>query len=190
MGKLNWLSQQAVETLRTQPLDNHDLDSKSLTELISEFENIGMLQLRDNRLIFPDEDARRFVSGGWLELLVYQTLAKLSPEIGISDYAISINVLSPDKKTRNELDAACLFRNKLHIVECKSGNLTGSGTEALYKLDSLRRMGGLRTRAVLVDFRNSLNDADKRRASHMDLHVISGSELRNLPGALKGWLLR
>lgn len=196
LGTLNWLSQQAKGNLTSQPLDKHDLDSKALDELISMFGDAGMLDLKDNKLVFPDESARRFVNGGWLEYLVYQSLTQLTPELGITDCAIGIGVVAPDGKTRNELDAACLLRNTLHLIECKSANLSSegkmdetSGTEALYKLDALRRMGGLRTKAMLVDFRGNLRDADKHRASQMNLHIVSGSQLRDLRGALKTWLL-
>lgn len=197
LGKLNRISQQAKRSLISPSLDKHDLDSKALDELISMFGDAGMLELKDNRLVFPDENARRFVNGGWLEYLVYQSLTQLAPELGITDCAIGIKVVAPDGKTRNELDVACLLRNTLHLIECKSASLSWgdkmdetSGTEALYKLDALRRMGGLRTKAMLVDFRGNLRDADKRRASQMNLHIISGSQLRNLRGALKTWLLR
>ena len=195
LGTLNWLSQQAKNTLTSPPLEGRDIKSEALDELIGRFSHEGKLDLVDNKLVFPDENARQFVNGGWLEYLIYQSLVQLAPELGIGDYAIGMEVLAPDGKTRNELDAACLQRNTLHIIECKSANLlltgkTGeaSGTDALYKLDALRRMGGSRTKAMLVDFRGSLHDVDKRRAAQMNLRVVAGSQLRDLRGALKAWL--
>ena len=195
-GRLNWLAQQAKGSLSSPVLDAKDLDSRAFNELIGMFENAGWLSIANNKLQFPDETKRQFVNGGWLELLLYQSLAQLSPEFGFADFAISLEVLAPDGKTKNELDAAFLYRNTLHLIECKSANLASSGkseessgTEALYKLDALRDMGGLRTKALLVDFRGSLRDADKRRAAQMRLHIISGTQLRDLTGALRGWLV-
>lgn len=193
-GRLNAIAQQAKGKLVYQ-LDERDRDSVALGELISEFKNMGMLESSDNKVLFPDEDARKFVNGGWLEYLIYYSLSDLEPQLKITDYAIGMEVAAPDGKTINELDAACLLRNTLHLIECKSANLSApdaeertAGTEALYKLDALRRMGGSRTKALLVDYRGALRDADKRRAVQMGLHVISGSQLKKVRGELKAWL--
>ena len=195
LGELNWLAQQAKRTLRSPVLDAKSRDSRTLDELLGMFSAAGWLSLVDNQLVFPSEEARQFVNGGWLEFLIYLSLSSLASEFKFADYAIGLKVIAPDGKTRNELDGAFLYRNTLHLIECKSANLAASGkveessgTEALYKLDGLRDMGGLRTKALLVDYRGSLKDADKRRAAQMKLKVISGAQLRDLTGALKGWL--
>ena len=196
LGKLNWLAQQAKDSLKSPVLDERTLDSQIFNELLGRFSQAGWLRLEEKKLVFPNEDARQFVNGGWLEFLVYQALSSLSSEFNFSDYAIGLKVKAPNKTTSNELDCAFLYRNTLHIIECKTANLVQSstdnnqskGTDALYKLDGLRNMGGLRTKAALIDYRGSLNDADKGRAAQMRLTVISGSQLRNLAGELKGWL--
>lgn len=195
LGRLNWLAQQAKNVLISPVLDAKDRDSRSLDELTGMFEQAGWLSILDNKLHFPSEASRQFVNGGWLEMLVYLSLAQLAPEFGFADFAIGLTVLGPDGKTKNELDAAFLRRNTLHLIECKTANLAASGktdgnsgTDALYKLDGLRDMGGLRTKALLVDYRGSLTDADKRRAAQMRLGIISGNQLRNLTGALKTWI--
>ncbi len=197
LGDLNWYAQQAKNSLRSPLLEAKALDSRALDELVSMFSSAGWLSFVDNKLVFPNEAARQFVNGGWLELLVYQSLSQLAPVFKFADYAIGLKVAAPDGKTRNELDAAFLHRNTLHLIECKTANLDknfgdnsaqSKGTDALYKLDGLRDMGGLRTKALLVDYRGSLNDADKRRAAQMRLQVISGAQLRALTGALKTWL--
>jgi len=192
LGRLNGLAQQAKGSLVSQ-LDAKE--GRALDELLGMFSAAGWLSLAANKLAFPNEAARQFVNGGWLEFLVYQSLANLASKFEFADYAIGLKVIAPDGKTRNELDGAFLYRNTLHIIECKTANLAASGkveessgTEALYKLDGLRDMGGLRTKALLVDYRGSLKDADKRRAAQMKLKVISGAQLRDLTGALKGWL--
>ncbi len=194
LGRLNWLAQQAKGSL-VSPLDAGDGGSRALDELLGMFSAAGWLSLAENKLVFRNEAARQFVNGGWLEFLVYQSLANLASKFEFADYAIGLKVIAPDGKTRNELDGAFLYRNTLHLIECKSANLAASGkveessgTEALYKLDGLRDMGGLRTKALLLDYRGSLNDADKRRAAQMKLQIISGSQLRDLTGALKSWL--
>jgi len=195
-GRLNWLTQEAKGSLISPLLNAKNRDSRALDELIGMFSDAGWLTLADSKLTFPSEDARQFVNGGWLERSVFQSLSQIAPELNFADYAIGLKVVAPDGKTRNELDAAFLYHNTLYLIECKTANLAAgrksensSGTEALYKLDSLRDMGGLRTKTLLVDYRDSLNDADKRRAAQMHLKLISGSQLRDLTGILKGWLV-
>lgn len=197
LGTLNWLSQEAKGSLVTSSLSARDLQNPIFDELSGMFCEAGWCELRGNQLVFPNEAARQFVNGGWLERLVFQALSDLSSELGFADYAIGLKVIAPDGNTRNELDGAFLYRNTLHLIECKTANLYKSnegdksrskGTDALYKLDGLRDMGGLRSKALLVDYRGTLNDADKRRAAQMRLQVISGTQLRDLSGALKAWL--
>lgn len=194
-GQLNRLAQQAKGNLISPELDAYQRDSKALDELISMFSENRWLIHENNKLQFLNEAARKFVNGGWLEFLVYQALSQLAPDLGLADYAIGLEVTASDGETKNEFDVAVLYKNTLHIIECKSANLASNGkaeesfgAEALYKLEALREIGGLRTKALLVDFRGGLRDADKRRAAQMKLGVISGAQLRDLKGALKGWL--
>jgi hypothetical protein len=194
LGLLNRLAQQAKGSLASTKLEKKH-DNRAFDELVGMFSAEGWLSVANNKLVFPDEAARQFVNGGWLEFLVYQSLSNLASEYKFADYAIGLKVLGPDGKTRNELDAVFLYKNTLHIIECKTANLVkhfgedqGKGTDALYKLDALRDMCGQRTKALLVDYRGGLNDADKRRAAQMKLRIISGKQLRDLTGALKDWL--
>lgn len=199
LGKLNWLASQAKEESQTgtfisAELDRYGPDKNSFETLISMFEKENMLSLKANRLVFPDDDARQFVNGGWVEYLLAQSVASIAPSARIVDWGMNLKVLAPNGKTSNELDVACLARNTLHIIECKSANLaadgkTGdsSGTDAIYKLDALRRIGGTRTKAMLIDFRGSLNESDRRRARQMNLAILSGTQLRDLKGELKAW---
>lgn len=195
LGRMNWLAMKAAGSLESPLLDRADQNSKGLNELISMFSVDGLLTHLNGKLKFPNEDARAFVNGGWLESLIYQSLSTLAPKLNISDFGVDLNVLAPDGKTKNQLDAACLLKNTLHIIECKTANLVSdnqggdtAATDALYKIDGLRRMGGLRTRALLVDYRGGLRDVDKARAAQMRIAVISGSQLRDIGGALKAWL--
>lgn len=194
-GRLNFLAQQAKGTL-TATLDANDRDNSKLGQLIGMFSDTGRLKVEGGNLLFLHDENRKFVNGGWLEHLVYQSVAQLSHKLGLSDYAVGLEVIFPDGKTRNELDVAILHRNTLHLIECKTANFFApngrteetSGTDALYKLDALRDMGGVRTKALLIDYRGSLSDADKRRAAAMRLNILTGSQLRDISGALKGWL--
>lgn len=197
LGELNRLAQEAKGTLKSPVLSEAQRDSKQLDELIDRFSEPGLVQREGRRLVFRDESARGFINGGWLERHVYRVLADLAPELGLSDYAVGLQVVAPDKSTRNELDVAFLHRNRLHLIECKTANLGASGTggaskgtDALYKLETLLKMGGLTTRGMLIDYRGSLSRADLDRARQGRIEVVSGHEVRNLKRVLEAWVAR
>lgn len=196
LGMLNALAAEAEKfrQLKTK-LSTEQADSRSLDELLGEFAQAGVLQVNSSEVHFTDEAARTFAKGGWLEFHVYRMVADLAPQIGITDYAMNIGVLAPDGTTRNEIDCAFLHRNRLHVVECKAGNLAvagntdgSKGTDALYKLESLGKLGGLRTREMLIDYRGLLSAADKARAAQSSIRVVSAGQLRNLRSELSQWV--
>lgn len=198
LGRLNQLAADARVRNgepRPQKLSYEDLDSSRLSDLLDYFEEARVLKVQGDRLIFSDEKARTFANGGWLELHVYRVLAQIAGETGISSHATSIEVRAPDGKTSNEIDAAFLHANRLHIIECKTANLgrvskgnDTKATDAIYKLETLLKMGGLRTRGALIDYRGGLSDADKARAAQSHIRIFSGNELPHLGGHLKAWV--
>ena len=42
---------------------------------------------------------------------------------GFSDYGVNIRIGAPNGTTTNEIDAAFLYRNTLHLIECKAANI-------------------------------------------------------------------
>ena len=197
LGQINWLAQSALKSGQASPrseeMDARQLDSKQLDEVIERFSAAGFLTREGNRLVFADEAARSFVNGAWLELHVYRTLSDLKTTLNLADWATNLDVLAPNGSTKNELDAVFLCRNRLHLIECKSANLAqagaggSKGTDALYKLDTLQKIGGIATRAMLIDYRGSLSKADVDRARSSAIEVVSGGELRRLRERLIAW---
>ncbi|MCG3168246.1 MAG: hypothetical protein POELPBGB_04050 [Bacteroidia bacterium] len=196
LGQLNQLGDEAERKRSLSVKMSPDqTDSRALEELLGEFEQAGLLTVAKNEIRFADEKARAFVKGGWLEFHTYRNVSDLAPELGITDYAMDIEVVAPDGKTKNQLDGAFLHRNRLHVIECKAGNLAtaggpdaSKGADALYKLDSLRRLGGLRTREMLIDYRGKLSRADRERAAQAKIRVVSDARLRDLKGELRQWV--
>ncbi len=195
LGQLNGLAQEARNGLRSPALDDRQCDSIALRDLIDLFADAGVLKFIAGHLVFPDEAARLFANGGWLEFHVHRALSDLAPGEKITDHALTLEVIAPDGKTKNELDAAFLQGNRLHIVETKASNLAMPGnsgddkaTEALYKLETLLKLGGLRTRAMLVDYRGKLSNADRTRANTNRIRVVSGAQLKQLKSELRNWL--
>lgn len=202
LGTLNYLAQKAREHPELSVmLSPEQLDSRWLGELIGQLEDAGLIVQRDKTLRFKSEDARFFTAGGWLEWHVYDQLMQLrgkDPD-ALTDVVtgLTLRFSHPPKgwvqADKNEIDVAFLHRNTLHLIECKTANLAAGSraSDAIYKLASLRRLGGLRTRAALIDYQGALvpGHADRARAEEDGLLVISGHELRDIAGTLqRRWL--
>jgi hypothetical protein len=199
LGQLNLLATQARNDRQLSVrMSESQLDSIALGTMLSLFEDAGQLGCKGNALKFTDEAARSFVNGGWLELHAYGVLQGLrGTDSRISDVVMNMVVTHPDGKTRNEADIAFLYRNTLHLIECKTANLAHEGaggddkaTEAIYKMEALLKLGGLRTRGMIVDYRGTLSahKANLDRAHNAGIVVISGAQLRDLKGAIhRAW---
>lgn len=152
----------------------------------------GTAREGNGHVAFPDEAARRWCNGGWLEEYVRMTLFRLKSAQRIRDFASSVSVRR--EGVLNELDALFATRNRLFTIECKTSIMSGSGlplsgqaTSALYKLDSLNdRLGGVFARSMLCSVR-PLDHRDRERARTMGVRIVSGKELLNLEEKLVTW---
>lgn len=205
LGIFNALAQYAKDHHLRAEITKDQADSRTLTDIIALFEDAGLVRQQGNMLVFKNEQARFFANGGWLETHVFDTLQSLRAQHpGITDVTMGLRVgfAQPGSKQptldKNELDVAFLHRNTLHIIECKTANLgqTGTGpdskaTEALYKMESLLKLGGLRTQGMVVDYRGELarSEANQKRAKEAHIAIVSGAQLRDLKGHLQRlWL--
>lgn len=204
LGQFNALARAARDNgLRVQL--NRDQSSLALGDIVALFEEAGLLRQQGDTLIFKNEEARFFSNGGWLEAHVFETLQSLRAQHdGLTDVAMGIRVAfadptgKPRGDDKNEIDVAFLYRNTLHLIECKTANLAQIGTgednkatEAIYKMESLLKLGGLRTKGMVVDYRGELSksEANQKRAAEAGIAIVSGTQLKDLRGALKRlWL--
>jgi hypothetical protein len=135
-------------------------------------------------------DALVFMQGGWLEYAVAHSIKLLESNGKLQDFAFNAQVMT-DTHTKNELDCAFLARNRLHLIECKTRNLTGKDNtvaqEAFYKLDSLTKLGGLRTKGLFVSYR-AVPDVVLQRAKDLNIKVIQRHQLATLSNQLSSWL--
>lgn len=194
LSRLNWLAVKAKHTgLASEKVGKAD---RAFDDLISLFAQQDLLQREHGRLVFPDESARFFVNGGWLEYLVFDVVRRLrQTDPVIHDIARGLEVARrvQKKPVKNELDVAFLRNNRLHIIECKTAKLSKAGedapaAEALYKLDTLGDLlGGLQARAMLVSFK-PFKDTHRRRAKAIDIHVCAGEELKTLENRIRQWI--
>lgn len=208
LGTLNAIARAARDEpgLRVD-LSPAQYDSRSLADILALFADAGLLRQSGQSLSFKNEEARFFVNGGWLESHVYEALQSLRAQHeSLSDVAMGVRVsfggADPRSKARdkNEIDVAFLYRNTLHLIECKTANLAQGGkgddskaTEALYKMESLLKLGGLRTRGMVVDYRGQLSssESDRQRAAEAGIAIVSGNQLKDLKAAISRlWLAK
>ena len=194
LARLNYLASAAERGLVSPEMDPGQVRDQRLQALIDRFAEEGVIQPRGKRLRFPDEDARFYVNGGWLEEHVFDVLQGLRGELRqVQDLARSVEIRRETPRggdVPNELDVACLCENRLYLVECKTRGWRqdGAGAEALYRLDALADLlGGLQARAMLVSYRK-LPAHDLRRAADLGIRVCAGGRLPELAAELRAWL--
>ncbi len=170
-------------------LTEAEADSRSLAELLDLAQRLGMAALQGRRLRVPDQAARDFLKGGWLEQHVFDAVAQLQGSVGVRDRAVNLQVRHGG--VVNELDVAFLCRNRLHVIECKTGNPRADdgarANEALFKLaENARRLGGLATRGMFVSYRQ-LREPELRLARVLQIEVVHGRDVCRLRDKLRAW---
>ncbi len=193
LGTLNYLASTAEGSLYSEEMGYKLRNAEDLQALIRRFEAAGCLGRAGDRLVFPDEERRFFVCGGWLEAHVFGTvfgLRKQRPTVQDVGRGVQVARAVAGGDVRNEIDVAFLADNRLFVVECKTACLDrgDAGSTALYKLDSIADvLGGARAQAMLVSFR-PLKGYQQRRAQELGINVVSGRDLRQLESRLLSWI--
>jgi len=127
---------------------------------------------QDITFSFINEDAARYLGGGYLEEYVFHCLHNL--ELPPQNYAVGVGIGPDCKETAqardemNELDAVAVWKNRLLVIECKAGVqlLQEKSQDILNKLDQLKdNVGGSMGRAWLVTPRT----LDKTIVAHADV---------------------
>jgi hypothetical protein len=191
LSTLNWLAQQAENSRRLSiALDAKQQDSRSLDALLRNFESAGAITVEGNEVKFASKADLGFVKGGWLELHVMQIIHQLSGELGIRDKAANLEVID-SAGVKNELDLACIVRNRLFVIECKTARMdrpeAPKANDTLFKLvENCRRVGGLGTRGMLVSYRD-LGESEKKLAVALGIETVCAAEINRLPEVLKVW---
>jgi len=65
--------------------------------------------------------------------------------------------MQENTEEKNEIDVAILYRNVLYVLECKTVNYNkqrDKARDALYKLETLKKRGGLRTQMAFISYRS------------------------------------
>ncbi len=181
--------------LKSPAIPTEQLYDRAFDALIQQFSDAGILRCQDDSLIFPNETARFFANGGWLEAHVYAACLNLKKSLPIQDVGCSVEVTRQGKNpVKNELDVALLKDNRLYLVECKTKRYAGNGQkhseadDVLYKLDSIRDvLGGLKAQAMLVSIKN-ISPAHLSRAKELNIRVCCHRDIEQLENKLSQWL--
>ena len=177
-------------------------DLNTINDIVDLFVEGGHIHRENQRLRFTSEDSRQFVGGGWLEQHVFKAMSDLAGTQHFTDYEMNMKIVAPNGATLNEIDGAFLHQNTLHLIECKAANLANTGnsgddkgTEAIYKLETLLKMGGLRTRGMLIDYRGRLSTggrehvkANFERAKAANIRIVSGAAIKTLKDEIRKWI--
>lgn len=138
--------------------------------------NAGTMKIEDRgKLIFNGKDPStvfQFFTGRWWEVVVSFYVYKWDLERR-SDSQVWRNVEFTSRgstHTKNELDILVNDRNRLILIECKSGYL---GQENIYKIDSTRQTyGGRNSKGLLVTY-YPLDENLRQKCE--DLHIYNYS---------------
>lgn len=170
-------------------------------ELARAFEQAGVWRWDgDCRFVFSSEAAARYAGGGWLEEWAWLTLAGLQADGLIPDGHWGTNVRvdaghGTSEVVGNELDAACVWRNQLLVLECKTGvqiSTEGGSQSILNRLDSLRRhVGGALGETWLLTARRlqpGNGSAARERARAYRIRLLEPAELIGLRAEICRWM--
>lgn len=166
--------------------------------LLDLFEDAGLLKRKGEKVEFSSEDSVNFINGGWFEEYVYSVVRKLP---NIQGSALNLQLVSDNgkitntkKSPGNEIDVCFMNDNILHLIECKTASYKDNpdgrerGINALYKLQALKALGGLKTRTIFISYQD-IPEFMRRRAKAQDIKIITGAELKNtqLRSQLLNW---
>ena len=156
-------------------------------------------------ITYASEESRQWCNGGWLEEYVTCILDNMLGKKIIDDYGANIeldyrtHVKGAQKDAvQNEIDAAFSKNSILYLIECKTSDLTGADTatsntrtkasDAIYKLDSLKKsLGGAFGRGMVVSVFEP-REEDKKRAEELRLRLVFGVRLLGLEKELSQWI--
>ena len=189
-GALNALAQKAMRNV-VRPELTQQLDyppSHAYGEILKQAEKYDLLRWDgETEIEFKNEAAAQYFGGGWIEEFVFFKLRGNRPK----DFVVSAELIAPDGKTTNEMDAFVVHRNRLLAIECKTirfGRDQGKDAEIMYKLDSLsQRTGGLMHQGLLLSAR-PLDGISAARAKDHRIDVLDGTKLRQLSDWIKNWM--
>jgi hypothetical protein len=125
----------------------------------------------------------QFLTGGWLEVFMWNQLRRHQDPLGLWDVGLGLEVGHTSANTGNDIDVAFMHNCELWVVECKTGGQEHDpGGDVLYKLEAvINQFGALRVRSLLATTSENILDRHGEVKPNVENRVrISGCKL--LPG--------
>jgi putative CRISPR-associated protein (TIGR02620 family) len=144
-----------------------------------------------------------YLRGGWLEEYCYAIGRELEADANSTHrltrarFAINIKIDPLDstragKYSLNELDAAFVHRNRMLIVECKTGRQLGDDDKSQTILNKLEVLGehaaGRFASKIVLTTENQIDTATAERAKRYSITILAGRQLKNLKQHIIDWM--
>ncbi len=176
----------------------HKRQWKHALELLKQHNVIDPQGEEENTSSFRilDKDAQ-YLTGGWLEEYIWHVAKDQRVdhvEIGLKFGDLAHRKMGQD----NEIDAFIIHRNRLLLMECKSGWMgkdERKDSDIIYKLDSIgQHAGGTQAIRLLVSAQALQHKTTagrkvdtKARAQANDIHTLEANELKTLGDRIRRW---
>ncbi|MGO9108470.1 MAG: Card1-like endonuclease domain-containing protein [Thermoguttaceae bacterium] len=130
-----------------------------------------------------------FLTGGWLEVFVWDALAQHADALGIWDVRLGLEVGRCGDLSGNDFDVAFMHNHSLSMVECKSGSQDHDpGSDILYKVEAVtRQFRALRVRSYLattggnvLDANGSIKSSVRNRANIYNCRIVTAREIQRI----------
>lgn len=201
----------AVYHYRDRRLDRASIEPPTRRdegELVDRMVEQGLLNATGRHLAIANEAACAYLGGGWLEEWCWLIGKKLEGgEIGkrlrVDRWGINLKIDPSDPSAisgrgqfaLNELDAVFIHRNRMLIIECKSGAQISDrekSQDILNKLEALgKHVGGrLDTKWLLTARPIGQNDQAWQRAKKYTISIVPPQDLIKLEDKIIDWMTR
>lgn len=133
--------------------------------------------------------AADFLTGGWLEVYVWDLLTRHADAFGVWDVRLGLEVGRQGDTSGNDFDVAFMRDYGLAMVECKSGSQDHDpGSDILYRVEAVtRQFRALRVRSYLattgdniLDPSGNIKTSVRNRASIYNCRVVTAAEIRQI----------
>jgi len=140
-------------------------------------------------ITFSGQEAAQYLGGGWLEEYAYL----VAKNLGFHDVRSNVKIASTSETTpvNNELDVVICHRNRLFILECKTGRMEGDSwketktNDIAYKSEVLRQAVGGRFAGTFILTAQETPLGLTDRARSMEITLVGPEDLAELGSILK-----
>lgn len=136
-----------------------------------------------------DKYGVQFLTGGWLEVFMWDLLSHHANALGVWDVQLGLEVGHKGDSSGNDFDVAFMRDYGLSMVECKSGTQEHDpASDILYKVEAvIRQFRALRVKSYLVttgghilDSSGKIKSAVQDRASIYNCQIQTANDIQEM----------